>query len=236
MERNVVSTDEGALEIELWRLSPMSKHWDPHFERWMRISREEGVDPNDIGDREWGNPLPHLEGHYFRHCRPDSVVLELGPGSGRITRHLIGRCREMLLVDYSPAVCRWLEYYLAGKGKFRTLLVEKPVWPEIADRSVDFACAFGVFEHIDLDDMRWYLEEMHRVLVPGGIAVFNFDNLMSAEGLAWHKQFQNRPGERNIFRFYHPDMVRLLAEASGFAVDELQSGQSRHANVELRKP
>ena len=60
--------------------------------------------------------------------------------------------------------------------------------------------------------------------------------LMSTEGLAWHKQFQSLPGERNIFRFYHPDMVRLLAEASGFAVDELQSGQSRHANIELRKP
>jgi ubiquinone/menaquinone biosynthesis C-methylase UbiE len=200
------------------------------------MAREEGVDPNDIGDREWNDPLPHLERLYFPHIRPDSVVLELGPGSGRITRHLIGRCQEMLLVDYSPAVCEWLDHYLAGKGKFRTMAIETPVWPAIPDCSVNFACAYGVFEHIDLDDMLWYLEEMHRVLVPGGAATFNFDNLMNAEGLAWHKQYLRQPGERNIFRFYHPDMVRVLAEASGFVVSNMWAGTTRHADIELRKP
>jgi hypothetical protein len=70
----------------------------------------------------------------------------------------------------------------------------------------------------------------------GNLISTDEDALMRADGLAWRKQFQKRPGDRNFLRFYHPDMVRLLAEASGFAVDELQSGQSRHANVELRKP
>ena len=55
MEGNVISTDEGALEIELWRLNPMSKYRDPHFERWVRMGRDGGVDPNDIGDQKWGN-------------------------------------------------------------------------------------------------------------------------------------------------------------------------------------
>jgi SAM-dependent methyltransferase len=227
-------SEPGMLEVQ--GADCTTRHWDKCFEQWVRIGHDEGVDPNDIGDREWNNPLPHLERYYFPHIRADSVVLELGPELGRITRHLIGHCRETVWVDYSPAVCRWLDGYLAGKGKFRTLLVDKPVWPEIPSQSVDFACAYGVFEHIDLDDMRRYLEEMHRVLVPGGIAAFNFDNLMNAEGLAWHKQFQLRPGERNVFRFYHPEMVRVLAEASRFEVLNVCAGRTGHADIELKKP
>jgi hypothetical protein len=101
---------------------------------------------------------------------------------------------------------------------------------------VNFSCAFGVYEHIDLDDMRWYLEETFRVLVSGGTAVLNFDNLMTAEGMDWHRQWRGQPGDRNVFRFYHPDMVSRLAEASGFSVTDLRVSQSRHAEIELRKP
>jgi cyclopropane fatty-acyl-phospholipid synthase-like methyltransferase len=220
-----------------WRPNTTLRPWDETFERWVRLAREEGVDdPNDIGDREWNDPLPHLQKFYFPHIRRDSVVLELGPGSGRITRHLIGRCREIFLIDYSPAACEWLKSYLAGKGAFRVHAIDVPAWPMISESSVDFACAFGVFEHIDLDDMRWYLEEIRRVLVSGGMAVFNFDNLMSAEGIDWHKRWRGQPGDRNIFRFYHPEMVCRLAEASGLSVADLRTSDSRHAEIQLRRP
>ncbi len=212
------------------------KPWDETFERWIRTGAKEGVDPNDIGDREWGDPRAHLRQFYFPHMRRESTVLELGPGSGRITRHLIGECRHMQLVDYSAAACEWLNSYLAGKGQFETHAIKEPAWPGIASESVHFACAFGVFEHIDLDDMRWYVEEMYRVLKPGGAAVFNFDNFMSSEGIEWHKRWRGNPGHRNIFRFYHPDMVRLLAEVSGFQVIEVRTSETRHAEIELRKP
>jgi cyclopropane fatty-acyl-phospholipid synthase-like methyltransferase len=220
----------------IWRRAPESRPWDETFERWIRLAAREGVDPNDLGDREWDDPLPHLQTFYFPHIHPDSVVLEMGPGSGRITRHLIGRCREILLVDYSQQVCEWLNRYLAGKGTFRVYSIDKPAWPMIADESVDFACAFGVFEHIDLDDMRWYLEEMERVLVPNGTAIFNFDNLMSAGGIEWHARWRGQPGDRNIFRFYHPEMVRRLAEVCRFCVADLRVSDSRHAEIQLRKP
>ena len=164
------------------------------------------------------------------------MVLELGPGSGRITRHLIGRCREILLVDYSREACEWLQHYLAGKGAYRIYPIDKPVWPTIPAESADFACAFGVFEHIDLDDMRWYVEEMYRVLAPGGTAIFNFDNFMSEAGMEWHTRWRGEPGDRNIFRFYHPELVRRLAEATGFCVADLRVSNSRHAEIELKRP
>jgi cyclopropane fatty-acyl-phospholipid synthase-like methyltransferase len=224
------------MKSTIWNREPEPRPWDSTFERWVSEAASQGLDPNDVGDQEWENPLPHLQQFYFPHIRPDSVVLELGPGSGRITRHLIGRCREILLVDFSAAACKWLGNYLPGKGNFKTYIIDKPQWPAIGRESVDFFCAFGVFEHIGLDDMRWYLEEIERVLVPGGIAIFNFDNLMSPEGIEWHKQWRRNPGDRNIFRFYHPDMVRRLAEVSALEVTSLRASDSRHAEIELKKP
>lgn len=212
----------------------MSKReWDQTFSRWIAAGEAEGLDPNDVGDRKWDDPREHIERVYMPHIRQDSVVLELGPGTGRISRHIVGRCGEMILADYSSLACGWLDRYLAGKGRFRTVCLDRPVLEGVEEGSVDFAFAFGVFEHIDLDDTRWYLEEFHRVLKPGGQVIFNFDNLMTREGLEWHARWRREPGHRNIFRFYHPEMISWLAQNSGFEVRALRTGDSRHAEIEL---
>src|ERR1044071_4108815 len=78
---------------------PRRRPWDDVFDEWIRSARDEGVDPNDVGDQAWGDPRDYVERVYLPHIDPDSVVLELGPGTGRITRHLIDRCRAMILVD-----------------------------------------------------------------------------------------------------------------------------------------
>jgi SAM-dependent methyltransferase len=213
-----------------------ARYWDSHFARWIAQGEAEGVDPNDIGDREWISPRQYIEERFLPWIGPDSVVLELGPGTGRIARHVIDRCREMILVDYSLFACDWLERYLAGKGRFRIHCIDCPALPMVADGTVDFTFAFGVFEHIGLDDMLWFLEEFHRVLVAGGRASFNFDNVATEEGIAWLRRFQGHPGDVNLFRFYHPETVRHLAKAAGFMVAELRSSESRHADIDLVKP
>jgi SAM-dependent methyltransferase len=212
--------------------------WDGAFRDWIAKAKKLGVDPNDLGDREWNDdPLREaLLNFYLPYIRPDSTVLELGPGTGRLTRHLIGRCREMILVDYSRLVLDWLQGYLRGKGRFHTCRVQSPFMPDVASDSVDVIVANGVFEHMDPDDMAWYLEDFRRVLKPAGVAVFNFENIMSEGGLAWQRRFRGAPGDRCIFRFYHPQAVCRLAEAAGLQVLRLTSSAHRLAFIELQKP
>jgi hypothetical protein len=59
----------------------------------------------------------------------------------------------MILLDYSEFVCEWLDGYLAGKGEFETHWLEHPKFTVVSDRCVDFALAYGVFEHVELDDI-----------------------------------------------------------------------------------
>ncbi len=222
--------------MNLLRRKKTDKPWDDTFSRWIETGRAEGIDPNDVGDREWDDPRAHVEATYHPHIRPGATVLELGPGTGRITRHVIGRCGRMVLVDYSQTACDWLKQYLKGRGAFEVHCITKPTLAPVASASIDFLFAFGVFEHIGPDDLSWFLDEFHRVLKPGAVAVFNFDNIMSPEGLAWHRRWRLTPGHRNIFRFYHPDVVARLARAAGLAVAIVRTNESRHAEIELAKP
>jgi SAM-dependent methyltransferase len=226
----------GRLGIQLVRNS-QERTWDGQFRRWIDEAAAKGIDPNDVGDRDWsGNALERASRSLFPRFTAESVVLELGPGTGRYTRHVLPRCREMILVDYSKLVCDWLAEYLSGKGRVQIHLIDQPSFPDVATDSVDFAFANGVFEHIDPDETDWFLREFFRVLRPGGRLWFNFDNFMSPGGQLWFANEQVKPGARRIFRFYHPDLIRRMAEMQGFQHVTVATDDSRFADFDAQKP
>ncbi len=215
------------------------KPWDQAFLRWIDEAKASGRDPNDVGDKAWdGNPLHAMERFLFPHIDANSVVLEVGPGTGRATRHVIGRCRQVIVADYSKVVCTWLREYLAGKGSFRVLEIDRPRLDEVESESVDVAFAYGVFEHIDLDDTYCFMEEFGRVLRPGGVVWFNFDTLTTDAGLEWFLGYRRKlkPGEPCIFRFHHPDAVRRLARSAGLEPLGETPDEGRFAFLYARKP
>lgn len=214
------------------------KPWDRKFAAWIDQARKLGIDPNDLVDVAWSDDRlkESLTRHYLPRVSADSIVLELGPGTGRLTRHLIGRCRELLLADYSQLVCDWLQEYLQNKGTFRIIRLSGPMLTAIATETIDVVLAHGVFEHIDLDDLASFLDEFHRVLRPGGVVVFNFDNFVSPGGREWFERWRPAPGGRGIFRFYHPEVVHAIALTSGFDVEHMTTDDSRLATATLKKP
>jgi len=193
------------------------KAWDPLFDSWIETAKLEGVDPNDIGDRQWGDPVTVIESRYGPYLAADKVVLELGPGSGRYTRHLLLRCSRLLLVDASPRVVRWLKQYLRDRANCEVFLAKDCSLSFFEDSSVDVAIATGVFEHLSIEEFYLYLRAFFRVLRAGGVVVLNFDDFRSVEGFAWFKKWLPADGSRGIFRFYHPEMVQQMCEDIGFA-------------------
>jgi SAM-dependent methyltransferase len=215
-----------------------ARQWDASFIRWINAAKADGGDPNDVGDVEWSNDDMDyaLDEHYLPHIDSESVVLELGPGTGRLTRKLIAKCREMILVDHSKLVCNWLETYLEGKGNFRIYHVETPKLSMIENDSVSVVLAHGVVEHLDLHDLSWYFDEFFRVLKPGGVMAFNYDNISSDEGVEWLIEKRYGPGDNCVFRFYTPEVLTRVATRSGFDVFRMTSPASRLGYAELIKP
>lgn len=210
--------------------------WDRQFMRWIREAEAAGRDPNDIGDDRWKEDLLDiaLPEHYLPVVGQGSVILELGPGSGRLTRHLVGMCRELIVVDASPIVCDWIRRYLDGRGRYRVYRIEGPRIAEVKDEEVDAVLAHGVVEHLDPEELYWFLVEFGRVLRPGGSVVFNFDNVMTDRGV--EVMLQDGPGKRALFRVQHPDGIRRVAEVGGFPDPVISTTPGRVAFARLTKP
>jgi 16S rRNA (adenine1518-N6/adenine1519-N6)-dimethyltransferase len=47
---------------------------------------------------------------------PSDVIVEVGPGTGALTRHLAGRARELIVVEIDERVIRYLSELTAGLG------------------------------------------------------------------------------------------------------------------------
>lgn len=210
--------------------------WDRQFRRWIRKAQREGKDPNDVGDLHWGDPAESLAKRYLPHIGPEDTVVELGPGTGRYSRHLLEVCKQLILVDNSRFVCRYLERYFAGKDGIKVIHARDWRLEEVAAGSAGFAFANGVFEHLDQDIFLGYLFAFARILRPGGRCVFNFNNVVSAEALRWFKESQPPVHGRSVFRFYHPETVRTFATEAGLEVDDIDTSDHRFAFATLRRP
>ena len=203
--------------LEMRRIE-RARPWDSSFASWIAKAQEQGRDPNDIADETWGDVRHLIDKYYLPHLSPDKTVLELGPGSGRITRHLVNRCSELKVVDFSDFVIQWITDYLKSKQKhnFRAFKINDCLLTPIADASIDVIVSDGVFHHIDLEDFHRYLVSFNRVLVPGGALALNFVNLMAPEGYERFRVHAEGSNERDAFRWHHPEAVSLLFRNLGF--------------------
>lgn len=126
---------------------------------------------------------------------PDGRLLDVGSGYGRLAVGLMGSgftgrylgfdilrrhvrwCRQNLTTDPRYGFAH-LDVVNARYNPDGTIPAAEARFPA-PDRSRDYCALFSVFTHFYADDVRRYLAEIHRVLVPGGRAAttwFLFDD------------------------------------------------------------
>jgi SAM-dependent methyltransferase len=110
------------------------------------------------------------------------IVLEVGSGEGFGIAELAPRAEHYIAVDkYETLISKELQ----ANNKITFIQTEVPPLKEIEDNSVDFVVSFQVIEHIK-DDER-FLQEIHRVLRPGGKVILTTPNIMmSITRSPWH--------------------------------------------------
>ncbi|MCW2957837.1 MAG: class SAM-dependent methyltransferase [Solirubrobacterales bacterium] len=105
---------------------------------------------------EAGAPLPD-----------DGTILDFGCSSGRILRVLAALKPEADCVGCDPngGAIEWAAAHLP-MARFFTSPTAPPL--ELADASVDRAYAISIWSHFDAPSALTWLDEMHRVIKPGG--------------------------------------------------------------------
>jgi SAM-dependent methyltransferase len=160
-----------------WGLTPDVQ--DPHWHEWQKTyvsfylaNQREGIGTavNDAG--------------YSVMSKLDLTgksVLEVGAGDIRHLQHWQGRPGKYLLADISEDMMQFAKTRLASQGiQYEILLLHREQPLPLQDASVDIIVSFYSLEHIY--PLEPYLDEMLRVLKPGGILI----GAVPAEGgLAW---------------------------------------------------
>lgn len=130
-------------------------------------------------------------------------VLEVGCGEGRGFDVLIPKARRFTAVDkIKPVIDRLQRKYPSA----RLVSMNIPPLTGLANDSYDRVVSFQVIEHIQDDAL--FLQEIHRVLKPGGLALITTPNRrMSLSRNPWH------------IREYLPEELNALAQRFFSAVE-----------------
>lgn len=108
-------------------------------------------------------------------------AVEIGSGLGRICRSLSQHFDRVVGVDISPHMVDRAQKMVPGpEVQFR--LGDGTSLGVVDDASADFVMSFTVFQHIpDRAIVEGYLAEAARVLRPGGVVAFQWNNLPRAQ-------------------------------------------------------
>jgi SAM-dependent methyltransferase len=167
---------------EWWEQHPMRYDFSETL-GFSEFSREfyEEIDRRFFADAATvirSNRLPFDALIDFESLR-DKDVLEVGCGNGSHAQLLVQHARSYTGIDLTSyavqSTTQRLEY-LGGKGSVKRMDAERMDFP---DNSFDFIWSWGVIHHSA--NTRLIIEEMHRVLRPGG----------EARIMVYHRSFWN---------------------------------------------
>jgi len=159
--------------------------------------------------------------------RPSGPVLDHGAGTGRITSALVELGQPVVAVDYSSASLRTLVGRCAGRGA-PVLAVQADVRHlPLRDGVIAASTSVEIYEHVrGGDERRRVLEEISRVLAPGGvlaISTFNYNlvyRLWALKGNVGAREGEHLlGGDFYYYRFSHREFRSELEAV--FEVDSV---------------
>ena len=161
-------------------------------------------------------------------------ALEIGPGDGAWTEHLVA-ADPLYLVDVHKefldnTLSKFNDVY---KGRIRPYLLKSHTGPEsftlesLPQNQFGFVFAWNVFNYFPLHETKCYLREIMKVLRPGGVAMFSYNNCDSVPCVEFVEMG---------FRSWMPE--RLLTDACkelGFEIIAARNVEDLQW-IEIKKP
>jgi SAM-dependent methyltransferase len=175
--------------------------------------------------------------------QPTDRVFEIGCGVGRIGREIAPNVAAWHGLDISDNMVAVARERLGAYPNVSASTLSRSHLDPLADDSMDKGYCVAVFIHMDKEDFLLYLQDVARVLVPGGL--FYFDTWNLANPVGWRRYHyevmqasRTDPRERKDVarnQFCVPEEVALYACKAGLEV-VLTLTDSPWVQMVVRKP
>jgi SAM-dependent methyltransferase len=124
-------------------------------------------------------------------------ILDFGVGCGRVMRHWRDLKGPALHgCDYNPLLIDWDQNHLSF-AKFSVNPLRGRL--NYSDNSFDLIYALSVFTHLSIDNQNFWIEELTRVVKPGGYLLFTTHGDWYLDQLPRENQAKYRAGEPVVF-------------------------------------
>ncbi len=192
-------------------------------------------DWSDQGD-EW-TPNPGWKGSVIRtfitpYFTGVETAVEVGPGAGRWTEHLIPIVGHLTAIDISEVCVQNCRSRFAS-AKNATFEVGNGYDLEsVASNSVDAIWSFNVFVHINRPEFGSYVNEFDRILRPGGVGVIHHGAVGGSSG-GWRSNVTLD----DVQRFLKENGLELVSQVQSWVdgSEEYQAGLYNDAITVFRK-
>lgn len=153
------------------------------------------------------------------------ALVDLGCGSGRLASALGRRMRlDYCGIDIVQAL---LDYAVSKSPPTYRFVLNRTLHVPVPDASADMVCAFSVFTHLQYTETYLYLEDILRVLRPGGRVVFSFHEFADPEH--WYVFSKTLEAQRadsvpHLNQFIERPVIDLWCEKLGYVRDAFIGG------------
>ena len=164
------------------------------------------------------------------HLSVEQVVLELGCGSGRISRLVAPRVGRLYCADVSDTMLRETEQALEGARHVHYIRLNGRDLSALPDSHFDVVYAHAVFYLFDLVQLLGMLEEVRRVLRPGGMSVISFrtieDPVSASQALHDARLVRSRGVGSGRFRPYTLVQLKKMFELVQMPLVDVQESEA----------
>ena len=181
------------------------------------------------GAAQWANPEPFV-GTVTSRVLPHHVALELGCGSGRISRHVAPRVGRLYCGDVSTTMLRETRTTLSEYSHIESVLLDGRTLSGLPDGRFDLVYAHAVFYFFDLVPALGMLDEIRRVLRPGGLCIISFrtidDPVSASVAMEDARLVRGRGLGSGRFRPYTLSQIESMFALVGLPVIDEQSSEA----------
>lgn len=190
------------------------------FVGYLEAATRAGMDVNDYEEQRlgWRLPRPTLDELVFPYLTPDARVCEIGPGTGRWSRHLADAlpAGELHLLDPSPWMVRFLRTYFAPRTNVLADLNDGQSLPFDRAAWLDLIFSANTFVELKLGVITLYVRDFARVLKPGGYVVLDYIDPTTSEG--WDHLLTQPPDMASVYTFHAPQVIDRVFAQHGLPV------------------